>query len=79
MPHLNESPIPGTADEDPDRQVEIADVTELTLFELLEARDKLVVDGVQQLVAEHHGHPVTASWSSFLDPGERPEEASDPS
>jgi len=79
MPHRNESPMPGSTDEEPDRQAEIADVTGLTLLQLLETQDKLVIDGVQKLVAEHHSHPVTASWSSFLDPGKRPDVAPDPS
>lgn len=63
-------------DAEPDRQVEIAEVTELTMLELLQSRDERLVEGVRKLVAEHRIQPVTASWSSLLDPGERPSETS---
>jgi hypothetical protein len=45
------------------------------MLQLLQSQDELLTDGLRKLVAEHHQQPVTASWSSFLDPGERPGEA----
>ncbi len=75
MPDRNESTARETADEESDRQAEIADVAGLTMLQLLQSQDELLTDGLRKLVAEHHQQPVTASWSSFLDPGERPGEA----
>ncbi|MEV6637359.1 hypothetical protein AB0M54_42185 [Actinoplanes sp. NPDC051470] len=75
MPHREEPSTSAASDEETDQPVVIADVSGMTMLELLQCEDAKVVEGARRLVADYLVLPVTSSWSSFLDPGARPVES----